>query len=82
MIFAGVADDFSGGNDLAGRLAGLGLKAYVSRNLDESGLAGARQAQALILNAQTRLLGPSEAKAATAKAWQALLSRELVRAAI
>jgi uncharacterized protein YgbK (DUF1537 family) len=73
MILAGVADDFSGANDLAGRLAGLGFKSYVSRNLEFKGLAGG--AEALILNAQTRLLGPDEARIASRRAWLALNSR-------
>lgn len=77
MIFLGVADDFSGANDLAGRLAGLGFKSYASRNLKfprDSADAG-MDTQALILNAQTRLLTPREARRGSRAAWIALCKR-------
>lgn len=72
MLLAAVADDFTGANDLGGRLAGQGLKVYVSKNLETGGVKGIERAQALILNAQTRLLNASQARAGSRKAWNIL----------
>ncbi|MES2202509.1 MAG: four-carbon acid sugar kinase family protein [candidate division FCPU426 bacterium] len=71
MIVASVADDFSGANDLAGRLAEFGFKTWSARGLsfpDE-------EAEAFVCSVETRLLGPDQARRASRRAWQALGSR-------
>jgi uncharacterized protein YgbK (DUF1537 family) len=63
-----VADDFTGANDTAGRLASLGWKTYVSLGLRPP----KRACQALIFNARTRFLSPRTAEKGSRSAWEAL----------
>jgi uncharacterized protein YgbK (DUF1537 family) len=75
LEIAAVADDFSGANDLGGRLAAAGLKTFAA----QPGGPLPAEAQALILCSQTRLLDRRGARLESAKAWRRLLLRRGAR---